>query len=101
MNFESTEKDLIRLQNERESYITKLFWFALEIALIFLVPALITVFLLMEFFSKKAAIYSLPFTFVFSWVIIIIRWKKINKVLTGLDKQISELKKQQKHVSDN
>lgn len=100
MNPESTEKDLIRLQNEREGYITKLFWFALEIALIFLIPALVTVFLLMEFFSKKAAIYSLPFTFVFSWVIIIIRWKKINKVLTQLDKDISELKKQ-KNVSDN
>lgn len=100
MNSESTENDLIRLQNEREGHITKLFWFALEIALIFLIPALVTVFLLMEFFSKKAAIYSLPFTFVFSWVIIIIRWKKINKILTGLDKQISDLKKQ-KNVSDN
>jgi len=100
MNSDTPEKDLIRLQNERESYITKLFWFALEIALIFLIPALITVFLLMEFFSKKAAIYSLPFTFVFSWVIIFIRWKRINRILTDLDKKILELKNK-KNAGDN
>jgi uncharacterized membrane protein len=93
MNSENTEKDIVSLEQERERYITKLFWFALEIAIIFLVPALLAVFISLEFFSKKVAIISLPFTFVLSWIIIFIRWKKINNILTKIDKDILELKK--------
>lgn len=101
MNSENTEKDILKLENEREKHITKLFWFALEIAIIFLVPALIAVFISLEFFSKKVAIISLPFTFIFSWAIVFIRWQKLNKILTKLDKDISELKKNIKHDRNN
>lgn len=100
MSSENTEKDILSLENERDKYITKLFWFALEIAVIFLVPALIAIFISLEFFSKKVAIFSLPFTFIFSWAIVIVRWKKINGILTKLDKDISNLKNK-KHDGNN
>lgn len=101
MNIGDTENEIIRMEKEREGYITKLFWFALEIALIFLVPALIAVFISLEFWGKKAVWYALPFTFVLSWVIVVIRWRKINKILTKLDKDILELKKQKHYDRDN
>jgi hypothetical protein len=94
-------EDIANLVKERERYITKLFWFALEIAIIFLVPALIAVFISLEYFTRKAAIYSLPFMFVFSWLIVILRWRKINKVLTKLDKDIVALKRQKHHAGNN
>lgn len=101
MTSENTEKDIKALENQREKYITKLFWFALEIAIIFLVPALMAIFISLEYFSKKVAIMSLPFTFVLSWVIVLFRWKKINSIMTKLDKDILELKKQNTYDRNN
>jgi len=101
MDTENTEKDILKLEKEREKHITKLFWFALEIAIIFLVPALIAVFISLEFFSRKVAIVSLPFTFIISWVIVIFRWKKLNALLTKLDKDILELKKNKTNAGNN
>jgi magnesium-transporting ATPase (P-type) len=101
MNTENIEQNIISLENERQRYITKLFWFMLEIALIFLIPAFTAVFISIEFFTKKAVWYALPFTFVLSWVIVIIRWKKINKIMTKLDSDIRDLKKQKQHERNN
>ena len=101
MNSENTEKDIDTLVKERESYITKIFWFALEIAFIFLIPAVIAVFISIQFFTKKVVWYALPFTFILSWIIVIIRWQKLNKKLTKLDKDISDLKKQKTYDRDN
>lgn len=101
MNSENIEGEIILLQKEREKHITKLFWFALEIALIFLIPALSAIFISLEYFTKKVAIFTLPFTFILSWIIVFIRWKKINKILTDLDKNILELKKQKHHAGNN
>lgn len=101
METDFSDKNIEILEKERERYITKLFWFALEIALIFLIPAMTAVFLLLHFVNKKAAIISLPFTFVLSWLIVIVRWKKMNDHLTKLDKDISELKKQNQYDRNN
>lgn len=94
MDVNKNTEEITALTKERENYITKLFWFALEIAIIFLVPAVVAVFISLEYFTRKAAIMSLPFTFIFSWSIVIFRWRKMNRVLTKLDKDISDLKKQ-------
>lgn len=101
MDSDNSDKDILRLEGEREKHITKLFWFALEIAIIFLAPALIAVFISLEFFSKKVAIMSLPFTFILSWIIVFIRWNKLNKILTKLDKDISNLKNNKSNVRNN
>lgn len=101
MNTENTQLDIVGLEKEREKHITKLFWFALEIAVIFLVPALLAIFISLEFFTRKAVFYALPFTFVLSWVVVIIRWQKINKILTKLDADIRNLKKQKHHAGNH
>lgn len=101
MDSGNSDKSILALESEREKQITRLFWFALEMAIIFLVPALIAIFISLEYFTKKVAIISLPFTFVLSWVIVILRWKKLNRILTKLDKDISNLKKEQNHDRNN
>lgn len=100
MNSDTVEEKILSLENERERYITRLFWFALEIALIFLLPALLVSFAVTEIWSKKAVWYSLPITFILSWVIVIIRWMKMSKVLKKLDQDILELKRK-KHAGNN
>lgn len=101
MNADNAESDIIKLEKEREGHVTKLFWLALQIAFIFLIPALIGVFISIQFFSRQVLWYVLPFTFIFSWVIVIIIWRKMNKILTKLDKDILELKKQNQHDRNN
>lgn len=101
MDTENTDKQIDILEKQREQYITKLFWFALEIALIFLLPALIVSYLITELFSKKAVWYALPFTFVLSWIIVIYRWLKISKILKKLDADILDLKKKKHYAGNN
>lgn len=100
MNPDTTEGKILSLENERERYITRLFWFALEIALIFLLPALLVSFIVTEIWSKKVVWYALPVTFILSWVIVIWRWMKLSKILKKLDQDILELKRK-KHAGNN
>ena len=83
------------LEKEREKYVTRIFWFALEIALIFLLPALFGI-LLYHFMAPGNALWHpLPLTFIISWFLVILKYKKLHKKLSGLDKQIKQLKSEQ------
>jgi hypothetical protein len=86
------EQKIEVLSAERERYVTRIFWFALEIALIFLLPALVAIFVYRLIFPTYPVWYVLPFTFVLSWIIVIRRYVVLHKKLSGLDKEIKSLK---------
>lgn len=88
----SDNEELIRLQKEREKFITRIFWFGFEIALIFGVPAAIGAFLGVKLGGDKMLIATLVPAFVLSWVIVIIRYRQIAKKMNYLDSRIKELK---------
>ena len=100
MDLNTTEGKILSLEKERERYITRLFWFALEIALIFLLPAVIVSLAVIKIFSKDVVWYVLPFTFLFSWAVVIFRWMKLHKILKKLDSEIIDLKRK-KHYDGN
>jgi len=90
-----TPSELDVLVKEREQHVTRLFWLALEIALIFLLPALAVVYIAGNIWSKQVAWYLLPFSFVLSWVIVFVRYRSLSKKLQGLDARIRELRNKQ------
>lgn len=91
---EMRKEELARLEREREQHVTRVFWLMLEIALIFLIPALIVVFAVGAIWSRTVVWYVLPFSFLLSWGIVIFRYKRLSKTLGGLDKKIKELRNQ-------
>lgn len=84
---------LEKLENERTTMVTRIFWLGLEIALIFAVPAALVV-----IFGRQLpgnGIYFLLLgAFVFSWTITILRWRRMSKKMRELDRKIRELKKE-------
>jgi len=86
------KQEIAALEKTREAQITRIFWLALEIALVFLVPALLTVFVVGAIWSRSVVWYILPFSFVLSWGIVIIRYRGLSRKLEGLDKRIKELR---------
>lgn len=86
------DDDIKKLEKERESYITRLFWFMLEIALIFIVPAVLFIFLFRNFLPDISVWVGLGLAFVISWVIVVFRYLRLYKTLSSLDGEIKELK---------
>jgi pheromone shutdown protein TraB len=84
-------QELARLEAERQRQITRVFWMMLEIAFVFLVPALIVVFVVGAVWPRAVVWYVLPFSFLFSWGIVIVRYRMLSKKLGALDAQIKEL----------
>lgn len=89
---EAGKQELVRLEKEREQQVTRVFWLMLEIALIFLIPALFVVFVIGAVWSKAVVWYVLPFSFLLSWGIVIFRYRHVSKKLGALDKRIKELR---------
>lgn len=88
---ETDIQELARLEAERQRQITRVFWMMLEIAFVFLIPALIVVFVVGAVWSRAVVWYVLPFSFLFSWGIVIVRYRMLSKKLGALDAQIKEL----------
>lgn len=86
------EPTLESLIAEREKYVTRIFWFALEIALIFLLPALAAIFIYKLVAPQNSSWHVLPVAFVLSWGIVITRYIRLHKKLSGLDAQIKTLR---------
>jgi hypothetical protein len=89
---EENQQKLRELEKTRENHITRLFWLMIEIGFVFLIPAVLVVIVGGMFFEKHVVWLLLPFSFVFSWVIVIVRYRQLSKVLGDLDKQIKELR---------
>lgn len=90
---------LKELKSKRESFRTRLFLMMLEIAFIFAVPALIAVLLgrkleSMSGSNAKFTIIFLIITFVFSWIVVVIRFRKANKALKEINAEIKNTENQ-------
>lgn len=93
MNEENREQ-IQKLEKEREYHVTRVFWLCLEIIFIFAVPAAIALGIIFITGNKHLAFYLLPIAFILSWVVLIVKYRKVAKKLQGLDAKIRELKKQ-------
>ena len=83
--------ELETLLRQRESYAGKILKIGVQIAIIFLIPALIGVVL-----SKTLNIsflYFLPGAFIISWVFVFYLYRKIKIEMKKLDNHINELRK--------
>ncbi len=85
-----TLKDLKKI---RERYRTQAFAMMLEIAVIFGIPAALAYFFGKKFDAdydagKKFTFAFLVFTFVFSWIIVVVRYRSISKKLRAADEAI-------------
>jgi len=99
MKKEATDTTIPTLESltaERERYVTRIFWFALEIALIFLLPVIIAIFLYKAIAPENSSWHVLPVAFIISWGIVIKRYMTLHKKLSGLDKQIKEMQVSEK-----
>lgn len=82
------------LEQEREKQTTRLFALMIEIAFVFGIPAAAVSIVSVQMNHKEWLYVLLPITFITSWIIVIIRYNKMEKKLSALDKEIRELKKQ-------
>jgi hypothetical protein len=89
----NNQEKIKALEEKREAHITKIFWLCIEIALVFLIPALIGVYLSNLLFPNLRFI-TLAATFIISWTIVIFRYQSISKKMRSIDMEIKELKSQ-------
>ena len=88
------EAELQKLTAQRERAVTRIFWFGLEIALVFGIPAGLGAWIGSRLGGGTKLLIILGFTFILSWTIIVFRYRNISKKMSGLDKRIKELKDQ-------
>ena len=86
------EQQLEQVSAEREQFVTRIFWLGLEIASLFAIP-LVAAILIGLRIGGNAVWIGLPIAFVLSWVLVIIRYRKISKKMTLLDEKMRTLRK--------
>jgi uncharacterized membrane protein (DUF485 family) len=89
------EEKLQHLHREREVFRTRLFYMMFEIALIFAIPAFTSLFVgrkLDQMFPGPVSFLYvlLAVSFVSSWVVVVVMYRKASKTLTALNREISE-----------
>jgi len=72
------------LKKERDKYTTKIFWLGLQISFIFAIPAVIGVIIGKKIdyifnTNNKITIFILFLTFIFSWVLVVIKYRILNR----------------------
>lgn len=85
--------EIDRLKQEKDKYVTKIFYLGLKIAIIFAVPAVGGVLLGKRldilYGTGKTITYSiLAFAFVFSWTITLIMYNNLAKKIKKVESQI-------------
>lgn len=94
---ESEKKVMQKAKQERDRLHTRAFLMMLEVALIIAVPAGIIVIIHKTIELQKPVLYTLfGVAFILSWVIIILRVKKLESRLKDLDKKV-EMEKDVSH----
>jgi len=89
------EQELKKLKNQREKQITGIFWFSLEIAIIFAIPAVIAAVIGKKLFEGGLGLIVVMFVaFIFSWTVMGLRYKRLNKLMKQLDDKILSLQKE-------
>lgn len=89
--------ELENLKKQKEVYISKIFWLALQIALIFAVPAVLGALIgkkLQDAYGlgQNFTLFVLIGTFVFSWLVVIIMYNHLSKKIKKVEKEIAEKK---------
>lgn len=84
--------NLKELEQKRDAFTTRIFWLMFEMIFIFGIPAVIAVYLAKKLSATNtdmnwSAIF-LFVSFVFSWFIVGIKYKKQTKILNDLNEQI-------------
>lgn len=97
--------EIEKLKEEKDKYVTKIFYLGLKIALIFAIPALIAVFvgkkLDLIYGTGKNITYSfLAFAFILSWTMTIMMYNSLAKKIKKIEKDIS-IAKQNNKQKDN
>jgi len=88
-------QELEQLKNQREKQITGIFWFGLEIAIIFAVPAIIAALVGKKLLGGGAFLFALMvLAFLFSWTVMALRYRQMSKKMKKLDDRILSLKKE-------
>lgn len=87
-----SKQELQRLESKRAHMTTRIFRLGIEIAIIFAAPALIVAFLVGPHISSTLTYILLACTFVFSWIIVIARYKQMHRIMTKLDADIKQLR---------
>lgn len=85
--------ELEKLLKQREAEAGKLVKLMIKIAVIFLIPAAIAVFLSQYF--NLSFFYFFPGAFITSWTLVILLYRKVSKKMKGLDARIKELRAEQ------
>ncbi len=86
--------NLKELEQKRDAFTTRIFWLMFEMIFIFGIPAVIAVYLAKKLSATNtdmnwSAIF-LFVSFVFSWFIVAMKYKKQNRILNDLNAQIKQ-----------
>ena len=82
-------EELRQLEATRERYITRIFKFGFEFALVIAVPAVAALLLGKKYFPEGNTIFLLlGLAALLSWTVIIVRWRRINRTMMDLDQRI-------------
>lgn len=84
---------LEKLEKERDDHVTRIFWAGLEIAGLFAVPLVVAILIGLKI-GGDAKWIALPIAFIFSWVLVVFRFKKLSKKMKKIDKEINDLRKE-------
>lgn len=83
------QQGINELKQERESFRSRMFLMMIEIAFVFLIPALIAVFISTRFdFEGTGLALALVTSFVVSWVIVVVRYRQATRTLKDLSNKI-------------
>lgn len=98
--------DLKQLEMRRISFQDRAFRLVLEVAFIFGIPAAIAYFLgryldASAGTERKMTLICLAFSFVISWIIMIVVYRKIDRELKTLDKLINEKRLEERNEDDD
>ncbi len=88
----TTHEKIKQCEQERERMVTRIFWNGLEIALIFGLPVALGIFIGKQFEVESFAGIMIG-TFIFSWIILIFRYRSTSRKIQNIETKIKELKK--------
>lgn len=83
--------NLKQLEQKRDAFTTRIFWLMFEMVFIFGIPAIIAVYLAKKLSAHTEMNLSAIFlfvSFVLSWFIVGVKYKKQTKILNDLNEQI-------------
>lgn len=87
------EQQLKALERERDSHVTRIFWVGLEIAILFAIPLAVAILIGLKFGGVVKWI-ALAIAFVLSWVLMIVRYRKVAHKMEALDRDVKQLREE-------